>query len=417
MAKLDSLKVQRLLKARQPVMAADGGGLYLRIRDTGSATWTFRYRYAGKDVWMPLGDARDMSLGTAREDARAARVLIDRGTNPLAEKRQAEAEAQRQGPFKELADRWYKSEIKPRLQNPDIVWRALENHVLPKLGKKNAQDVTPGDCAAVLDAVRHDYPALANDLLRYLRALFAFARRRHLINTSPVADFSTRLDAGGTEKSRDRALDRTEIATLLKAIRESETFGRENALAIKLLLALCVRKGELLAAEWDEFDLDGADKKVGPVWRLPVERSKTGAGIDIPLPPPAVEWLHMLKGAALGSPYVFPARRKDSRARYDHVGLDTLNVALDRLEHDLEAFTLHDLRRTARTQLAALGVRSEVAERCLNHKLKGVEGTYNQHDYFQERRDALTTWAALIVELDQEGDQNKVVPIRAKTRK
>lgn len=417
MAKLDSLKVQRLLKAAKPVMAADGGGLYLRIRDTGSATWTFRYRYGGKDVWMPLGDARDMSLGTAREDARAARVLIDRGTNPLAEKRQAEAEAQRQGPFKELADRWYKSEVKPRLQNPEIVWRALENHVLPKLGKKNAQDVTPGDCAAVLDAVRHDYPALANDLLRYLRALFAFARRRHLITASPVADFSTRLDAGGYEKPRDRALDRAEIATLLKSIRESETFGRENALAIKLLLALCVRKGELLAAEWEEFDLDGTDRKTGPIWRLPVARSKTGAGIDIPLPPPVVEWLEMLKGAALGSPYVFPARRKDSRSRYDHVGLDTLNVALDRLEHDLEPFTLHDLRRTARTQLAALGVRSEVAERCLNHKLKGVEGTYNVHDYFQERRDGLTSWAALIVELDQEGDQNKVVPIRAKTRK
>jgi integrase len=49
-------------------------------------------------------------------------------------------------------------------------------------------------------------------------------------------------------------------------------------------------------------------------------------------------------------------------------------------------FTLHDLRRTARTQLAALGFRREVAERCLGHKLRGVEGTYDRHDYFRERR-------------------------------
>lgn len=99
------------------------------------------------------------------------------------------------------------------------------------------------------------------------------------------------------------------------------------------------------------------------------------------------------------------ARRRDHRQRQPHVGLDTLNVALERVEHDLHAFTLHDLRRTARTHLAALGVR-----RCLGHKIGGVEGTYDRHDYFDERREALTQWTNLL--LDSERGERKVTPIR-----
>jgi integrase len=55
--------------------------------------------------------------------------------------------------------------------------------------------------------------------------------------------------------------------------------------------------------------------------------------------------------------------------------------ALARVPHGMPHFTIHDLRRSARTHLAALGVRREVAERCLGHKLKGLEGTYDHHDY------------------------------------
>lgn len=64
-------------------------------------------------------------------------------------------------------------------------------------------------------------------------------------------------------------------------------------------------------------------------------------------------------------------------------------------------FTIHDLRRTARTHLAALGVRREVAERCLGHKVGGVEGTYDRHDYYKERRAALGQWRALLVQAEE----------------
>lgn len=63
---------------------------------------------------------------------------------------------------------------------------------------------------------------------------------------------------------------------------------------------------------------------------------------------------------------------------------------------DIPHFTVHDLRRTCRTLLTQQGTPGHVAERCLNHKLKGVEGIYDRHDYFEERREALTTLAAKV---------------------
>lgn len=65
-----------------------------------------------------------------------------------------------------------------------------------------------------------------------------------------------------------------------------------------------------------------------------------------------------------------------------------------------------------RTELAALGIRSEIAERCLNHAIKGVEGTYNRQDYFNERKDALALWTNLLQAIER-GEKSNVVPLRA----
>jgi integrase len=164
----------------------------------------------------------------------------------------------------------------------------------------------------------------------------------------------------------------------------------------------------LIAAQWDEFDLDGA------IWRLPGVRTKTGQALDIPLPAAAVEWLRELQRLAGGSSWVLPARKMQDRM-VPHICESTIGVALGKVRHGLPHFTAHDFRRTARTHLASLGIVPHVAERCLNHKLKGVEGIYNRHDYFEERKAALDAWAALLLELEN-GDTEKVVPIKGRRR-
>jgi integrase len=88
-----------------------------------------------------------------------------------------------------------------------------------------------------------------------MRRVFRFDVRRHLLTSNPVADFDQQ-DAGGPERKRRRARSRGELIykSCLKRCGSRPSFGGENFLAIKLLLAFGVRKGELLKATWDEFD-------------------------------------------------------------------------------------------------------------------------------------------------------------------
>lgn len=157
---------------------------------------------------------------------------------------------------------------------------------------------------------------------------------------------------------------------------------------------LGVRKTELTESKWTEYKLE--DSK----WVLPADRSKTGKEIAIPLSPLALDFLNELKVRACGSDYVFPNRRVSKKA---HMGKDTLNRAIAKLfgqepgkkvkplnkMGNLEYFTVHDLRRTCRSLLASLSVPPHIAERCLNHKIEGVEGVYDRYDYYKERSLAL----------------------------
>ncbi len=89
-----------------------------------------------------------------------------------------------------------------------------------------------------------------------------------------------------------------------------------------------------------------------------------------------------------------------------HIHENTLNVALAKVKPlmpGIEPFCIHDFRRTARTHLAALGVEAHIAERCLNHRIRGIEGVYNRHDYFDERRKALELWAEFLEACETEG--------------
>ena len=177
-------------------------------------------------------------------------------------------------------------------------------------------------------------------------------------------------------------------------------------LCIKLLLALAVRKGELIGASWSEFDFDTG------IWHLPALRTKTEAAISIPLSGAVIGWLKALKQLSCGSDWVLPARKMQNNL---HVSESTLGVALAKIQHGLEAFTIHDMRRTAKTLLASLGVQPHISERCLNHKIKGVEGVYDGYDYFDERKAALNALSDLLVQLDN-GAMDKVIPIKHKLK-
>ncbi|WP_265299053.1 site-specific integrase [Verminephrobacter eiseniae] len=120
-------------------------------------------------------------------------------------------------------------------------------------------------------------------------------------------------------------------------------------------------------------------------------------------------WLEEVMVFSGNSEYIFPARRKvrsrmgkPATNRFPHISPDTLNVALGRLTTlEIAHFTVHDMRRTARTHLARMGIAPDIAERALNQAIQSTEGIYNQYDYLRERRLALTRWANYLHSLEQ----------------
>ena len=353
---------------------------------------------------MNIGHYPERSLADARQAARHAKADVVDGKDVAVEKRRARLEALATPTIEGLANEhrcandWYVHQVEKRINNPQVVRRRLDNHIIPTIGSVYLDEVRASDIDRLLRKVRTEYPATASNCLRDLKKMFKFAGKREWMASNPAANFDL-SDAGGKPSARTRYLTAEELQELFKTVHKSERFGRVNVISLQLLLALCTRKMELLAARWDEFDLNGG------VWNMPAKESQTGGQIKktgqaIPLAAPLVLWLEELKVFAAGSDYLFPARRVSRKRRFPHISPDTLNAALkNSLDLDLSHFTVHDLRRTARTHLADLGVLPDVAERALNHALGGVRGVYDQHDYFDQRKEALDLWARRLVEL------------------
>ncbi|MEI7163668.1 tyrosine-type recombinase/integrase [Pectobacterium versatile] len=388
MASLTVRTVQAFIKAGEPGKFGDGRGLYLKVPPKGEPYWMLRYTAQMKRREITLGKVSHLSLSEARSLAEDTRRKVAIGDDPIAERKLNRPK--QLTTVDGLFEDWHKDLVK-RLKHPQIPERVYRKDIAPTIGQLSLAKITPIDVRFILQKITDSgRPTISNDALLYMKQLFDHAIKLGLLLNNPASAFKVN-DAGGVEKSRERALSLEEIAHVFEVFRKhSDSFSRDNYLACALLLLLAVRKSELTEAPWSEFDLD--EKK----WSLPKERSKSGVGIVIPLPELAVEILKELKVRACDSPFVFPNRRV-SKSR--HMGKDTLNRAIAKLfgiepgkkkqppnvMGDIEYFTVHDFRRTSRSLLASLSVPLHIAERCLNHKLKGVEGIYDRYDYFEER--------------------------------
>lgn len=415
MAKLSDMEIRNWIKSNERFeMRGDGDGLYLSYRETfASPIWRFRYRFAGSQRIMNIGSYRNVSVADARKIAKEYRARVSLGYDVAGEKQERKREAvakieaeNNAHTMAELADEFFQKRVLGVWKHPNIVRARIEKDIKPAIGHLSVEAVTPRHIEALLQSVvNRGAPTMANDVLRWLKRMFNHAIKMHMITHNPALAFDV-ADAGGKEQSRKRNLSRDEIAKLFSAMKTAKGFSVENDLCIKLLLALAVRKGELIGASWSEFDFDTG------IWHLPALRTKTEAAISIPLSGAVIGWLKALKQLSCGSDWVLPARKMQNNL---HVSESTLGVALAKIQHGLEAFTIHDMRRTAKTLLASLGVQPHISERCLNHKIKGVEGVYDGYDYFDERKAALNALSDLLVQLDN-GAMDKVIPIKHKLK-
>lgn len=407
MGKIKDVQIRNWIKAGEPVAKADGDGLTFTLSAKGTAAWVLRYYVGGKRKEMTLGRYPDIPLAKAREKALEARAKIQGGVDVGREKRRTKQDEARAWTVRKLADD-YLAKAAERLAEGTIAQRRqqLRDHVSPIIGHLAAKDVTPADIVDIAERAAGKSLHVARLVLITMRELFSHGVARHVVSANPCAHVKAKAVIGPRPVNRTRImLTESELRATLPAL---PMIGRQNELAIKILLATCARIGELTRAEWEHVDFERRE------WTIPPEHSKNGKRFVIPLADAVVGWFADLHAVAFGSRYVLPVRSRRNEGDYP-MEATTLNAAINRLCKDLgdkcRRFTPHDLRSTARSHLAAMGVDIIVAERCLNHSLGGLVAVYDQHDYMAERRKALEEWARFILACEA-GKVWNVVPLR-----
>ena len=367
---------------------ADAGGLYIEVAPSGGKWWRFKYRFGGKQKRFSVGVYPDVPLATARKRRDAARELLADGIDPGAKRKadKREAEGRAANSFEVVAREWYdKQSLTWVATHANDVLRRLEGNLFPEIGDKPIAELEAPDLLAAVQKIEqrgardlaHRVLQVAGQVLRYGIATGRCKRDLSADLKGALAPHKAKHQAAVTAE---------EMPELLRAIDGYGELGDKlTGYALRLLALTFVRTGELIGAQWAEFDLDQA------VWIIPAARMKMKTEHVVPLSRQAIEILRELQSIGGGSRYVFPGRNPDKP-----ISNNTMLFALYRLGYKGK-MTGHGFRAVASTILNEAGFRADVIERQLAHcERNDIRGAYNRAEYLPERRKMMQQWADML---------------------
>jgi integrase len=355
-------------------------GLYFICQPSGARSWAARFRRPdGRTAKLTLGAWPAVTLPRARELAREAIMTVKRGHDPIADRMAArdKAEASTANTVRNVCETYLAREGK-KLRTLDQRRRLLERLVYPTLGGRQIDSVGRGEIVRLLDKIEDENGARTADMvLAVLRKIMNWHAVRHESYRTPIVRGMARTN--GKELARSRILTDDELRAVWTAASSAE--GAFRAL-VKFLLLTGARRGEAAGMMWSE--IDGTD------WLLPASRNKVKVDLCRPLSGAALAVLTALPRFA-GCPYVFT-----SDGRRPVGSFSKFKKSFDK-KCGVSDWTLHDLRRTARSLMSRAGVNADIGERCLGHIIPGVRGVYDRHQY---RPEMLNAYEALATQID-----------------
>ncbi|MFW2149067.1 tyrosine-type recombinase/integrase [Acinetobacter sp. TY1] len=369
---------------------ADRDSMSVRISPKGKIVFQLRYRFAGKAERLDLGTYPHLSLKDARIKANEMRSLLDKGQNPKIEIRVQQQKYINASTLKEVFDDWYESYCVKKKSSAADIRTSFELHVFPKIGDLPIDRITLQQWLAVLEELAEEKPSIAERILTNAKQVLKWAKKRELLIVNALSDIYAKEDLGIEKNRVNRILDDEEITMVLMAIDESKILPK-NKIFLKLCLMFGCRNGELRKAKKQDFDLK---KKV---WIVPVENNKVGkkTGREIIRPIlPEMEDLIIEAMEHNNSEYFLTNDNADTpMGNGASIALPANVMERLRRHHDyhMKHWTLHDLRRTARTNFSAFTSR-DVAELMIGHVMPGEQGTYDYYEYIPQQTEAYTKW-------------------------
>ncbi len=378
-------------------------GFGLRISESGSRTWVLMYRTKdGRQRRLKIGlygrsaDATGLDLADAHSKAREALRQVEHGKDP-ADERDANRKADT---LEGLAALYIEKHAKPNKKSWQNDKRMLDHDVLPAWGTRKAKSIRRRDVIELLDAiVARGAPVSANRTYEVIRRMFSFAIERDIIDAHPCVG----IKSPGEEKQRERVLTEDEIRKVWPAF-EKESLQDRAILKLRLLTAQ--RGGEVRSMRW--VDIDPAIEKAttSAWWTIPGESSKNGRAHRVPITMDAVTLLKGVRESHGDKTWVFPGKehRRAGAAIWEPGDRVRTASGVD--------FVPHDLRRTAASIMASMGIPRLTISKILNHVEPGVTAVYDRHSYDAEKRLALEAWTKRLIEiLENKAPATNVVPI------
>jgi integrase len=414
---LTDLLIKKLPRPETRREVPDGkiSGLYLLVQPSGAKSWAVRYRVGGAPKKLTIGPYPAVDLAAARKRAQEALGDVAGGIDPGALKKAArearKAEQSVRDRVEEIAAVFVERYVKP---NVGDAWaretvRLLKIEIIPKIGAKRLGEVKRGDVHEMLDGiVDRGAPIIANRTLAVFRRLCNWAIERGIIAVSPC----DKVRAPATEETRDRVLSDDEIRLAWGAF---DRVGWPFGPIARLLLLTGARRDEIASARWSEIDF------AARTWTVAKERSKNGIAHEIPLSAAAVEIIATLPRVEGRIGFVFSTTGASPVSGFSKakavidaaIRVATNAEGVNALDH----WQFHDLRRTAASGMAGMGIAPHVIEAVLNHKsgiIKGVAAIYNRYNYSAEKRQALDRWSRRLAKIVSGKADAKIVPLTRK---
>ncbi len=384
-------------------------GLSLRVSEGGHKSWAciFTSPKDGRRARITLGTYPATSLSRARGLALEAKGHLGEQADPRDVFASQQASALTVATLKA---RWFENHVESLRSAQHIRWR-IEKNVVPVIGSIRLADLHRRDINAVIDPiVRRGRPVEANRVFEVMRAMFRWAVKRGDLDRNPMEGMAK----PSTETARDRVLTEDEIRAVWNALPVAIAKSKAVQRILKLCLITGQRVGEVAGMRVGELDLKKA------IWSLPAARTKNANAHTVPLSPLAVGVIkESLKASGEDADYLFPAADQegplDARAIAKTLSrAQEITKEKPKGRFGIAPWTAHDLRRTAITGMAQLGVEPIVIGAVANHlsvtKATVTFAVYVRHDYAAEKRRALELWANRILGII-DGSAATVVPM------
>ena len=378
-------------------------GFVARRLPSGNIVYGFRYRHKAtrREHWIALGRHGDITADEARELAKQQAGKRAFGHDLAGEREAVKAKAAGTNTVDALLDAFLERHVRKNLRSADEVERVFRVYVRPRIGAKQIHELQRRDVVELLDAIEDSgAPVMADRTLAHLRKALNWWATRDDTFVPPIVRGMARTKPA--ERARKRFLSDEELRDLWHALDTADAPSCYPAY-IRALLLTAQRRDEVARMDWAEIE--------GDTWIIPAERYKTGTENVVPLTEAALQLL----GEPRKAGFVFST----TNGQLAFSGFSKAKRSLDKAIADLRKrekrrpmahWTLHDLRRTARSLMSRAGVPADIAERVLGHKIAGVRGVYDRHEYAAEKRDALERLAQL-VERIIDPPANNVVPL------